>query len=40
LLNGEKATATIENEAPQQQPVVEFAKDGADKISALIGDEL
>jgi hypothetical protein len=40
LVNGEKATATIENETPQQQPVVEFAKDGADRISALIEDEL
>jgi hypothetical protein len=40
LLDGEKATATIENETPQQQPVVEFAKDGADRINALIEDEL
>jgi hypothetical protein len=32
LLNGEKATATIEDETPQQQPVVGFTREGMDRI--------
>jgi hypothetical protein len=40
LLNGEKATITIEDETPQQQPVVEFAKEGTYRINVLIEDEL